>query len=387
MRLYPAAWRKRYGREFAALLEDVQPGWRELWDILRGAMTMQLTAGSWRRTAAAFALLGTIVALVVAFRMPDNYVSTAVLRLDAADSSKAWDDRLVRAEVAVFSRTSLVEVVMQEDLYRSERRQLPLEDIVQNMRNHAVRITPVAGGRPGAPTGFVVAFQYPDRAKAQAVTRDLVAKFQKQLPAHIEVLDPASLPQKPESPARSLIIAAGLLAGLAVGFVVLGIRRWPLVAASGAAVALVALGVTFSLPQTWISTAVVRIDSENPSVLIQAAMSDSKLQRIIQKPGYDLYRDLRITPLHASPKSANAFAISFRYEEPAKAQAVVRELVARLAETNVTAPETMTVLDPASFPQAPAGPNRLVLALLGLGLGMAGRAAYEFRAIRLSLSR
>ncbi len=33
-RLYPAAWRKRYEVEFDALLEDVEPGWRALFDII-----------------------------------------------------------------------------------------------------------------------------------------------------------------------------------------------------------------------------------------------------------------------------------------------------------------------------------------------------------------
>jgi hypothetical protein len=46
-RLYPAAWRDRYARQFAALLEDVKPGWGASFDILKGAIVMQLrTFGS-----------------------------------------------------------------------------------------------------------------------------------------------------------------------------------------------------------------------------------------------------------------------------------------------------------------------------------------------------
>jgi hypothetical protein len=55
--LYPPWWRGRYGTELEALLDDVMrqrarasarafddvtPGWRELFDLLRGALTMQL---------------------------------------------------------------------------------------------------------------------------------------------------------------------------------------------------------------------------------------------------------------------------------------------------------------------------------------------------------
>ena len=41
--LYPPRWRRRYGVEFDALLEDVRPGWRELLNVLKGALER-----SWR---------------------------------------------------------------------------------------------------------------------------------------------------------------------------------------------------------------------------------------------------------------------------------------------------------------------------------------------------
>jgi hypothetical protein len=41
-RLYPSWWRQRYESEFDALLEDVRPGWRELRDVITGALTMQI---------------------------------------------------------------------------------------------------------------------------------------------------------------------------------------------------------------------------------------------------------------------------------------------------------------------------------------------------------
>ena len=46
VRLYPAAWRERYGAEFEALLEDVGPSGGDLWNVVRGAMAMQMTTST-----------------------------------------------------------------------------------------------------------------------------------------------------------------------------------------------------------------------------------------------------------------------------------------------------------------------------------------------------
>jgi hypothetical protein len=35
LRLYPARWRERYRGEFEALLEQMRPGWRDVFDVLR----------------------------------------------------------------------------------------------------------------------------------------------------------------------------------------------------------------------------------------------------------------------------------------------------------------------------------------------------------------
>jgi hypothetical protein len=37
VKLYPGAWRSRYGDEMEALLEDRRPGRRERMDLIRGA--------------------------------------------------------------------------------------------------------------------------------------------------------------------------------------------------------------------------------------------------------------------------------------------------------------------------------------------------------------
>ena len=43
-RLYPRQWRVRYGKEFGALLEDANLTWRDLLDVIIGALRMQMKA-------------------------------------------------------------------------------------------------------------------------------------------------------------------------------------------------------------------------------------------------------------------------------------------------------------------------------------------------------
>ncbi len=40
-RFYPASWRRRYAVEFDALLDEVDIGWKDVFDILKEALTMQ----------------------------------------------------------------------------------------------------------------------------------------------------------------------------------------------------------------------------------------------------------------------------------------------------------------------------------------------------------
>jgi polysaccharide chain length determinant protein (PEP-CTERM system associated) len=134
---------------------------------------------------------GLVTAVVVAFLWPDTYVSQAVMRITPQQIS----DRLVPAVVnmqmqqrleqmrqEILSRGSLSELIQRPslNLYPKERQRYPLEDIVQDMRNKAIRIQQVdVGGGRGA-SAFTISFSYTDRFKAQAVVRELVTKFTEQ---------------------------------------------------------------------------------------------------------------------------------------------------------------------------------------------------------------
>ena len=108
---------------------------------------------------------------------------------------------------------------------------------------------------------FQIRFSYPDRAKAQAVTRELTTRMiaDGTPVVSLSVLDPASLPERPSEPNRPAWILAGLVIGLAAGIILAGVRRWPVVALCGIVGMLLAGVISFAIPDTWMSTAVVRV--------------------------------------------------------------------------------------------------------------------------------
>jgi len=139
---------------------------------------------------------GLVIATVVAFFANDTYISTAVMRITPptipdklAPTALTSDmaNRLQQMETEILSRTSLAEIIQKPslDLYKKERAKLPMEDIVQEMRNKYIRITPLAessnaSGNKRFSSAFAISFMYIDRYKAQAVVRELVTKFTEQ---------------------------------------------------------------------------------------------------------------------------------------------------------------------------------------------------------------
>jgi capsular polysaccharide biosynthesis protein len=144
-----------------------------------------------------------------------------------------------KMEQEVLSRTSLEGLIVGLGLYKSQRREKPMEDIVQDMRNHEISIRPIheVGGHRQDSVAFSISTTYPDPKLAQAMNRELVSKFTEQnvlvaragdLPMgeNLEVLDPASLPQNPIEPHKVQWVLAGLFAGLLAGLTVSYAMRW-----------------------------------------------------------------------------------------------------------------------------------------------------------------
>jgi polysaccharide chain length determinant protein (PEP-CTERM system associated) len=139
---------------------------------------------------------GLVLAVVVGFLWPDTYVSQAVMRITPQQVpenlvpsviSTQMAERLNEMQQEILSRTSLQELIQLPalDLYKRERQRLPLEDIIQDMRNKDIKIqmieTPSSTGERRVASAFLIQFSYSDRYKAQAVVRELVSKFVDQI--------------------------------------------------------------------------------------------------------------------------------------------------------------------------------------------------------------
>jgi hypothetical protein len=231
-RLYPAQWRGRYGEELDALIEDIQPQWEDLFNVLIGAFRMQMTTWNYLKIVAAAALAGALLAGVYAFRTPERYVSTAVVRI-----APAGQDRLVELQQWVLSRRILGEIITQRalDLYPEDRKKMPLEDVVENMRNKALRFQ-LMQTQGGGALALGISFEYPDKLKARAVVRELLTRFTEQNyttrknqgPSAVkilEILDPPNLPQRPLFPNRPMIVTVGLLGGALLGLLAVLVWR------------------------------------------------------------------------------------------------------------------------------------------------------------------
>jgi LPS O-antigen subunit length determinant protein (WzzB/FepE family) len=439
--LYPRRWRERYGDEFGALLEDFHPGWHELGDVVRGALKMQITNGTgYLKMAAALAVAGAIAAGAVSFTLPRRYVSSAVVR-PSHDGLRqvGWVTALV------LSRTSLASYIQRFGLYETERHRVPMEEVVKRMRRD-IQIRPLdVPSSGGAGPAFSVSYAYSDKATAQAVVRRVVRDMTETLanedeyraerirktwpqspPFHggrLAVLDSASLPEKPVSPNRLGFTAMGLASGLLLGLLVEAARRRPRgalwMAGFAAGVCALAVGISFLVPRTYTSTAVMELEApllpERPSEamlpassterwqqLEQEALSLTSLSEIIQAPALDLYReerrraplrdvaetmrtrDLTVSRLNTAGGAPLAVRLSFSYPYKIKAQAALREVIQvffshyvrreraralELKKTDGVAGDLM-VVDPASFPESPVAPDRPTLAAGGLAAGL-----------------
>jgi uncharacterized protein involved in exopolysaccharide biosynthesis len=241
---YPASWRRRYAMEFNALLDEVDIGWKDVFDTLKGALTMQFTSWNLKSIALAFAVIGAVIAAAVAFSIPSRYQSTSVMRITNPGSAQGdgqgdFTRHIGKMEQEVLSRTSLERLIVGLGLYQSQRREKPMEDIVQDMRDHEISIKPIheVGGHRQDTAAFSISTTYPDAKLAQAMNRELVSRFTEQnviaaragyLPMgeNLEVLDPASLPGKPFYPHRGWFAFTGLFAGLLAGLAVSYALRW-----------------------------------------------------------------------------------------------------------------------------------------------------------------
>jgi hypothetical protein len=399
--LYPARWLERYGAEFDALLEDANPRWKDFFDILWGALKMQMASRSIVKTGALAGVLGAIVAAGFAWRMPDRFVSTAVLRPAAAAQAPEVDQMALRQ--GALSRTALTSVIEKNSLYAPERSRYPMEDVVELMRKD-ITLRPIRDA--SGVDAIQVQLAYRDPAAARTAAQDLVANLVAAqenvrratarltpgapLPGSLEVLDPPSLASRPSSPNRPMVIAVGILAGVLLGIIIGFLRRRPVrwmlrVAAFGAAGAVVAAALSFLIPNRFVSSMVLRVPPAGESAL-RTAIDDSRLLAEINRkfqiyPGdpeagaiAKMRENLRIVTLKPHGRDWIAVAVQFTGNDRHKAQQVLSDLVPAISTAvppkhDSAAASALQVLDTPTLPEIPASPNRVSIAMFGLVLG------------------
>ena len=161
-----------------------------------------------------FAIAGTVLGAVIAMMIPDQFISTAVLR--ASQGANVHD-----AISQVLSEASLEAIVRQEGLYSREVASGGMAQAVSKMRNKAVRVQTINGALGKA---FTVSFVYGDPAVAQRVTGKLVKSFTAAIP-EVQILDPASNPPGPSYPHRLTIALLGAFLGTLLGLAATRFRR------------------------------------------------------------------------------------------------------------------------------------------------------------------
>jgi hypothetical protein len=226
-RLYPSSWRKRYGSEFDALLEDSKPSAHDAFNVFCGALRMQMTMWSIRRVTLAGTVAGILTAVALSFALPAHFLSQAVLILAPADESMLAGEsarHLVdRMKQNLYGRDFLASVIHEHNLYWRERLRMPLDDVVEIMRRD-ISVSPVpSSGNRNAFT-FVIQFDYSDPRVAQRVNEELTTRFiqgglNPKLTSNwtFQVPDAPSLPLRPAAPNRGRLMALCLLTGLFAG--------------------------------------------------------------------------------------------------------------------------------------------------------------------------
>jgi capsular polysaccharide biosynthesis protein len=226
-KLYPPSWRRRYGAEFDALLEDVEPNAKTALNLISGATFMQIRSWNVGTILIAAGLVGVLVGLGVTLTIPKRYQSQSTISITGPITQETRD-AINSIANNVLSRDSLTRVVLVLGLYRGERASMPIDDVLEEMKR-SIAIAPAGTGTRNGGV-FAIRFVYPDPALAQKATQSITSRFieanlQQAENLHqgagsmMEVLDPASLPQRPVDPRPSRNAFMGLGLGLTIGAV------------------------------------------------------------------------------------------------------------------------------------------------------------------------
>jgi hypothetical protein len=106
VRLYPRAWRDRYGDEVDALIEDMTPRWRHVANIVAGALIMQISRLA--LVPVALAVAGALAGAAMSLAMPAVYASSSwvLVQVPGIGDDGERGQRIRRAIEAVLQKTA-----------------------------------------------------------------------------------------------------------------------------------------------------------------------------------------------------------------------------------------------------------------------------------------
>jgi len=136
------------------------------------------------------AFFGIVASIVIAFLLPNEYTSEAVMSITPVQISEnivqstianSMNERIQQMTQTIESRAALGAIITDPHLllYKDEQKDLPLDDVIEIMRKH-VTIEPIElpGAMSKRATGFKIRFNYSDRLKAQQTVQVLMNKFE-----------------------------------------------------------------------------------------------------------------------------------------------------------------------------------------------------------------
>lgn len=133
------------------------------------------------------AFAGLVISVVVAYSIPDVFVSEATIRVTPQQispeliknvTSQDVADRINSMAQVIYSRTTLTSLINTYGLYKKEQKSEPLQDVIENMKKD-VGIQAIGASEAGEkilPT-MRVSFRYSDKYVAQKVCQDIVSRL------------------------------------------------------------------------------------------------------------------------------------------------------------------------------------------------------------------
>ena len=132
--------------------------------------------------------LAVVTATVIAFLWPDTFLSSGTIRVVPPQVPEMYVNSNLNNDLqgrfnsmieGLLNKTTLQGIISEFDLYKKDLKRMPLEDVVDNMRQHDIVINPVQGigqvnGRSQV-AAFQIGFKYNNRLIAQKVASKLIA--------------------------------------------------------------------------------------------------------------------------------------------------------------------------------------------------------------------